>query len=55
MIYEDDTASSDEIETDSEYEDEAAAIEADAHALLAQLSNFKKKIAADMVEFGISP
>ncbi|KAL6244024.1 hypothetical protein RBB50_008893 [Rhinocladiella similis] len=54
MIYEDETASSDEIDTESDWEDERAEIEADAHALLAQLANFKKKIASDMEEFGIA-
>ncbi|KIW40227.1 uncharacterized protein PV06_07441 [Exophiala oligosperma] len=54
MIYEDDTASSDEIDTESDWEDERAEIEADAHALLAQLANFKKKLASDMEDFGIA-
>ncbi|KIW12020.1 hypothetical protein PV08_09294 [Exophiala spinifera] len=54
MIYEDDTASSDEIDTESDWEDERAEIEADAHALLTQLANFKKKLATDMQEFGIA-
>ncbi|KAK4946803.1 hypothetical protein LTR10_014305 [Elasticomyces elasticus] len=54
MIYEDETASSDEIDTGSEYDDEAAEIQAEMEALVADLGNFKKKVAADHEMFGIS-
>ncbi|KAJ9604320.1 hypothetical protein H2200_011154 [Cladophialophora chaetospira] len=55
MIYEDETASSDEVETDSEVNDEEAAeMQADLEALMSDLGMFKKKIAADHEMFGIS-
>ncbi|KIW90971.1 uncharacterized protein Z519_08754 [Cladophialophora bantiana CBS 173.52] len=54
MIYEDDTASSDEVETESEIDDEAAEMQAEMEALISDLGLFKKKIAADHEMFGIS-
>lgn len=54
MIYEDDTASSDEVETDSDYDDEAADMQAEMEALMSDLGMFKKKVAADHEMFGIS-
>ncbi|KIW33419.1 uncharacterized protein PV07_00271 [Cladophialophora immunda] len=54
MIYEDDTASSDEAETESEVDDEAADMQAEMEALISDLGLFKKKIAADHEMFGIS-
>ncbi|KAI1611066.1 kinesin family member 1/13/14 [Exophiala viscosa] len=54
MIYEDDTASSDEVDTESEYDEEAAEIQAEMEALVADLGSFKKKVASDHEMFGIS-
>jgi hypothetical protein len=54
MIYEDDTASSDEIETDSDYEDDQADMQEEMEALIADLGMFKKKVAADHEMFGIT-
>lgn len=54
MIYEDDTtSSSDEVDTEFEDDEEAAEIQAEMEALVADLGNFKKKIAADHEMFGI--
>lgn len=54
MIYEDDTASSDEVDTESEMDEEAAEMQAEMEALISDLGMFKKKIAADHDLFGIS-
>ncbi|ETI21505.1 hypothetical protein G647_07852 [Cladophialophora carrionii CBS 160.54] len=53
MIYEDETASSDEMETDSEADEEAMEMQAEMEALISDLGMFKKKIAADHETFGI--
>lgn len=54
MIYEDETASSEGVETDSEVDDdEAAEMQAEMEALISDLGMFKKKIAADHEIFGI--
>ncbi|KIW86323.1 hypothetical protein Z517_01719 [Fonsecaea pedrosoi CBS 271.37] len=53
MIYEDDTASSDEVDTESEVDDDAAEMQAEMEALISDLGMFKKKIAADHEMFGI--
>jgi len=53
MIFEDDTASSDEADTESDYDDEAAEMQAEMEALISDLGMFKKKIAADHEMFGL--
>ncbi len=53
MIYEDETASSDAADTDSEIDDEAIEMQADLEALMSDLGMFKRKIAADHEMFGI--
>jgi hypothetical protein len=53
MIYEDDTASSDEVDTESDYDDEAVEMQAEMEALISDLGMFKKKIAADHEMFGL--
>ncbi|KEF53457.1 kinesin family member 1/13/14 [Exophiala aquamarina CBS 119918] len=53
MIYEDDTASSDELDTESDYDDEAAEMQAEMEALISDLGMFKKKVAADHEMFGL--
>lgn len=55
MIYEDETASSEEVDTESEYEDEEALeLQAEMEALISDLGIFKKKVAADYESFGIN-
>jgi hypothetical protein len=54
MIYEDETASRDEVETDSDIDDEAIEMQAEMEALISDLGMFKKKVAADHEVFGIS-
>jgi hypothetical protein len=53
MIYEDDTASSDEVESGSEVDDEDLEVRAQMEALMSDLDMFKKKVAADHEVFGI--
>ena len=53
MIYEDDTASSDGVDTDSDYDDEAIELQADLESLVADLGMFKKKVAADHELLGL--
>lgn len=53
MIFEDDTASGDEVETESDYDDGADEMQAEMEALIADLGMFKKKVAADHEMFGI--
>lgn len=53
MIYEDDTASSDEADMESDYDDEAVEMAAEMEALISDLGMFKKKIAADHEMFGL--
>ncbi|EXJ84257.1 kinesin family member 1/13/14 [Capronia epimyces CBS 606.96] len=54
MIYEDDTASGDEVDTDSDYDDEAADMQEEMEALISDLAMFKKKLAADHEMLGLS-
>jgi hypothetical protein len=53
MIYEDETASSDEMETESEMDEDSAEMQAEMEALISDLGMFRKKIAADHQTFGI--
>ncbi|EXJ78507.1 kinesin family member 1/13/14 [Capronia coronata CBS 617.96] len=54
MIYEDDTASGDEVETESDYDEEAVEMQAEMEALISDFAFFKKKLAADHEMFGLS-